>query len=258
MKRTALLLAIGSSIILGEQGGPTGNATTTGFCSPANTGSNNRFVINCGIGTAQGQKMIEVLNRIISHQLDPDLVLSKLDALTQQTASAGVLLSKVGSSIPMVQVGDSGTSLAFLNNSQALGALLKVSELIIEQVNGRLAVSIRIRGADGKMIAEINRNEWTVRPEHTWDRNFNGNALEVKDASGDIVLQVVLLPDRIKLQAAWYDDYGKFWELVSSPDPQRPGALVLVNRPDSSYAIPITPIFRYPSALHPGELLPSK
>src|ERR1700719_873872 len=56
-----------------------GNAVSIGACSPANSGNNNIFTINCGIGQTQGKKMLDILNRILANQLDPDKVMTKLD-----------------------------------------------------------------------------------------------------------------------------------------------------------------------------------
>ena len=62
----------------------TGKAETTGLCSPAVTGSENTFTINCGIGQEQGQKMLVILNKILANQLDPDAVMRKLDEIEKE------------------------------------------------------------------------------------------------------------------------------------------------------------------------------
>jgi hypothetical protein len=59
----------------------TGQAETSGPCSPGVTGSNNIFTINCGIGKEQGQKMLNILNKILANQLDPTAVMVKLDEI---------------------------------------------------------------------------------------------------------------------------------------------------------------------------------
>jgi hypothetical protein len=60
----------------------TGKADTTGPCSPAVTGSNNQFTISCrGIDKEQGQKMLDILNKILANQLDPKAVMEKLDEI---------------------------------------------------------------------------------------------------------------------------------------------------------------------------------
>lgn len=60
----------------------TGAAQSKGYCSPAVTGSNNDFRINCpGIGKEQGKKMVAILNKILENQLDPRVVIAKLDEI---------------------------------------------------------------------------------------------------------------------------------------------------------------------------------
>jgi hypothetical protein len=54
---------------------------TKGACSPVATGDNNTFTINCGIGKAQGDQMLKILNKILANQLDTDAVMAKLDEI---------------------------------------------------------------------------------------------------------------------------------------------------------------------------------
>jgi hypothetical protein len=61
--------------------GQSGPASTLGECSPANTGNNNTFTINCGIGKPQGDQMVSILNKILARQLDPDAVMAILGAM---------------------------------------------------------------------------------------------------------------------------------------------------------------------------------
>ncbi len=70
-----------------------GEAKTKGPCSPAVTGNNNQFRINCqGLTKEQGKKMLDILNTILTNQLDPKEVMGKLDeileAVTPQRVSA--------------------------------------------------------------------------------------------------------------------------------------------------------------------------
>jgi hypothetical protein len=58
----------------------TGNAATKGTCSPATTGSNNNFVIQCGIGQEQGKKIIDMLNAALASR-DDSTINAKLDEL---------------------------------------------------------------------------------------------------------------------------------------------------------------------------------
>ncbi len=73
MKIMASLLVIAASAFAQPQ--PAIRAETKGACSPANTGNNNTFNITCGIGRAQGDQMIKILNTILANQLDTGAVL---------------------------------------------------------------------------------------------------------------------------------------------------------------------------------------
>jgi hypothetical protein len=59
----------------------TGKAESAGACSPAVSGNNNTFTIKCGIDKKQGQKMLDILNKILANQIDPDAVMRKLDEI---------------------------------------------------------------------------------------------------------------------------------------------------------------------------------
>ncbi len=59
----------------------TGPATTKGTCSPATTGNENTFVINCGIGKEQGTELIAIMNKILANQIKSVEVMTKLDEI---------------------------------------------------------------------------------------------------------------------------------------------------------------------------------
>ena len=79
--RHGLALCLLIAIPCWSQTTSTGKAETTGTCSPAVTGSKNTFTISCGIDKKQGQKMLEIMNKILENQIDPDAVMAKLDEI---------------------------------------------------------------------------------------------------------------------------------------------------------------------------------
>lgn len=82
MKYTLILFALLFSTPCHCQTTTTGKAETSGPCSPAVSGNNNQFTINCpGISKEQGQKMLDILNKILKDQLDPQKVMIKLDEI---------------------------------------------------------------------------------------------------------------------------------------------------------------------------------
>jgi hypothetical protein len=79
-----LLIAIPS---LGAQT-ETGKAETAGPCSSAVTGSNHQFSISCqGVSEEQGSQWLAILNKIAKKQLDPKVVMQKLDEMEGPSGS---------------------------------------------------------------------------------------------------------------------------------------------------------------------------
>lgn len=60
----------------------TGKAEAAGPCSAASPGNNHQFSINCqGVSEEQGSQWLAILNKIAKNQLDPKVVMQKLDEL---------------------------------------------------------------------------------------------------------------------------------------------------------------------------------
>jgi hypothetical protein len=68
----------------------TGKSQTSGPCSPAVSGNHNTFNIDCRIDPQQGKQMIEMLNKVLSNQIDSSLVMKKLDELLAQRGTQTV------------------------------------------------------------------------------------------------------------------------------------------------------------------------
>jgi hypothetical protein len=84
----------------------------------------------------------------------------------------------------------------------------------------------------------------------SFDRNYNKSALEVKDKYGDIVLQILLLSDRIRLEGKFYNETGEGVALIGRKD----GVILNIKHNYSKFDYDLVPIFKYPSNLHFGEL----
>jgi tetratricopeptide (TPR) repeat protein len=93
-------------------------------------------------------------------------------------------------------------------------------------------------------------------PPQTLDRNYTNDLLEVIDGKGNVVIQVRIQEDRIKLNGIFYDSDGNGvafapnykdlkWSVFSGLNPNK-------QKPD------IEPIFKYPSELHLGEYSSSR
>jgi hypothetical protein len=173
--------------------------------------------------------------------------------------------------IPLVQIGKSdvvlgpeGTPGVHPIKLDPVGALLlpglEASKFTVEAVNGKIKFSCQVLDDAGKMMAEIIRNEWkVVPPPGTFDRNYSDDALEVIDPRGRVVLQVVVLSNRIQIQGAWplgpkWKPSGAAWVIIRQ-DPAHQSEAQFVILPTNPKDWPeIKPMFEYPSERHLGEI----
>jgi hypothetical protein len=130
------------------------------------------------------------------------------------------------------------------------------SKLTIEQAGRKVKVSTEVRDRNGNLVAELIRNEWKVLPA-AWDRNYTDDALEVRDSTGTVVLQVKALPDRIQLQGEWRTTGGygaRISECINPQNGQVGGCITKLSPTYNPTDTQIKPMFEYPSDLHFGEL----
>ena len=169
---SALVLWLLISVPCWSQTTATGPAETKGPCSPAVTGSKNTFTINCGISQKQGEKMLDILNKILANQLDPEAVMSKLDeilkAVNPNIPSKTYLCTGQWRSMGPgahggMEVMMGGDDLAFqemvrLNNARQYADLLKVCLAQIGSVPGwltsRLFCGLGYLGTGNKVKAK--------------------------------------------------------------------------------------------------------
>ena len=190
------------------------------------------------------------------------------------------LLSPRQNIYPKLKLGNSNAFLFWQGpQGQPIFRMFKDNELVIWIEDGRLKVSTQIRNSHGELVTEIIGNEWKLRKDNLWDRNYDKNTLEVRDAKGDVILQIVLQEDYIQLAAKMYSRDGagfgigsttftqedirrheeKSFKIVAASDGPKEIMVgdvtgVLEVRPSGqSLVLMIDPIFRYPSDLHLGE-----
>jgi hypothetical protein len=184
-------------------------------------------------------------------------------------AGPRTILSAKDGIVPALEIGNSGVRLQpkaiagrGYGSFEALEPFLRDTDFLVESVDGEIKVSIKILNRQGNVVAEIVRNEWKVAQAPTaWDRNYNRDSLEVKDNTGQIVLQVRVSGDCVKLQAKPFRRNGERAYIMQSNGIRRPKdyALLMFKKPtesdDCDPNLIIQPIFRYPSELHLGELV---
>jgi hypothetical protein len=122
--------------------------------------------------------------------------------------------------------------------------------------DGKIKVNSTIRDTSGNVIAQIQRNEWLVNSSTiSLDRNFDDKALEVKDAVGQIVFQVEIDGNQVKMQGKFVKPNKELgivlgFKGIGFTLLLEPGSYHIVSQ---SPTLAIKPIFKYPSAEHKGE-----
>lgn len=159
---------------------------------------------------------------------------------------------------PKLEFGDSGAILVWDGpHGQPMFRLFQDNELTIKMEEGQVKVSTLIRDRSGKVVADLVDNEWKVNLHNSFDRNYSRDALEVKDSSGDIVLQVKVLEDRIQFQGKFYgpDGTGIAFGKVCGPDGSFGGGIEITGAMHPELTMKFSPLFRYPSDQHLGEFV---
>jgi hypothetical protein len=193
---------------------------------------------------------------LLAYWFRPEAVPTHTGTLTPQ--STLLFSPDGGGTIPKIQIGQSGVFIVGEANpyGSQLFPALRHSQFRIELIDGKMKVSTQVKDSDGNLIAEIIRNEWKTSPIGTWDRNYSDDALEVKDAKGNIILQVRTLLDRIQVQGAWWIDMGPpngVRRLIARESPEGVGAEFVIAPKDADQPA-IVPMFEYPGDQHLGEL----
>ena len=192
------------------------------------------------------------------------------------------LLSPRQGIYPTLKLGHSSVFFSWQGaQGQPILRMFEDTELVIWIEDKQLKVSIQIRDSHGELIAEVIGNEWRLREDNLWDRNYDENALEVRNTEGDITLQIILEENYIQFAAKMYSQNGTGFGIGSktltqedimsideddesimtiaasdSPKELVVGEVigVLEVRPSGHpLELLIEPIFRYPSDLHLGE-----
>lgn len=157
---------------------------------------------------------------------------------------------------PVVKVGNA----SFIYSGKTGNPLFVFGEdpLKVWIEDGQLKISTTIRDETGKIVANIEANEWQVSQNRdlVYDRNFDKKAIEVIDAKGNVILQAQF--DGEAVQIAGIFSRGDGWRVAVGPAEAvgiTEGGGVFVNIPPNGTPPAFKPLFKYPSDEHKGERL---
>jgi hypothetical protein len=120
----------------------------------------------------------------------------------------------------------------------------------IEQLNNRLYVTTPVRDKQGRLVANIVRNRWSVTSE-CLDKNFDKDSLEILDTRGLVVLYVKVFSDHVQIEGEWRDEFGHGIRLRKGTESYMNFWQNSVQEEEGMEII--KPKFKYPSSLHLGE-----
>lgn len=168
-----------------------------------------------------------------------------------------VIISADDHVYPKLELGDSGAIFVYAGDpGKPLFSFFENSHLTVIRDGNRVLVSTDIFDQEGHLVARLALNEWQVNPNVSFDRNYMDDALEVMDQGGDVVLQVRLVEDRIQLQGKFYgpDGRGVAFGKGTNAVGKTVGVMEMTGPNNPVLKMKISPIFRYPSNLHLGEI----
>src|ERR1700730_12678125 len=167
----------------------------------------------------------------------------------KMNATSGVISASAEQSPMAVSVGSA--EFVMLSKSGVVFADGAIPLLSIRLVEGRLLVTTQISDERGELIAEMKHNEWKHQPQPAiFDRNYTRDALEIRDKTGRIALQVANLGSTVAVAAVFHCKNG--WTYMAGPIGGEVSAIEL-RRPAQPLQFEIPAICEYPSDLHFGS-----
>lgn len=173
---------------------------------------------------------------------------AQLQGVLQSPASAAT-----GPQI-VVRLGDSSTTLVPQRAFDPTIGFAKDTAIKVERgPNGEVLFSTQVRDLKGNIIADVQQNHWLISPERSvsWDHNYSSNSLEVLDGRAHVVLQVVLLPNEVRIQGVWGQGGNGFFTEIAHCRDSNHGCMTIGR--DVSVQTIIEPLFRYPSHDYWGQ-----
>jgi len=120
----------------------------------------------------------------------------------EMNATSGVISASLEQSPMAVSVGSA--EFVMLSKDGVVFSDGKTPLLSIQLVHGRLLVTTQVRNDRGELIAEMKDNEWKHQPQPAiFDRNYTRDALEIRDKTGKVAIQVANLGNTVDVAAVF-------------------------------------------------------
>ncbi|WP_420151596.1 hypothetical protein [Spirosoma sp.] len=217
-----------------------------------NTGNKNLQKAPSSPKMGFGEKIILHIKSNIYNILGVVGVLFTIITYTSNEKTYGILSSCNKARVPFISFGwnrfriETKNGALFVDEGKPiLGVILK---------DGKLFVNAILRNKDGVLLAEIKNNEWSfTNPGMGLQKNYNDNAIEVKDFYGNVILQIMYLGDTVHIAGVFYCRAGQ--ALIISIDEEGAASFDKLKKGELDYKklSKIIPIFTYPAVAHQGE-----
>lgn len=157
---------------------------------------------------------------------------------------------------PAVSLGNP-ESIFQLTNNDTTGELIQGTGIRVWLEDNKLYVNALVKDENGMVVAKVERNEWQIARIGAliFDRNFDNHGVEIKDGKDRVVLQINFDGTKVNICGIFIKTPQPSMAFYSCHNNNEEGSCFLITtRPDTISNI-ISPIFKYPSGLHPGERL---
>jgi hypothetical protein len=146
------------------------------------------------------------------------------------------------------------------SSNDSIAAMFKGFDFEAHIEKNKIIVNTTFRDTSGNVFTEIINDNWKVGESNSvWDRNFDDSTFEVKDNFDQIVLQIQIIGNHVKLKCKLnrMDRWVAVVNTLNFPNGPELGYITMI--PPGNYKemvtdpdLKIQPLFMYPSAKYPG------
>jgi hypothetical protein len=158
--------------------------------------------------------------------------------------------------VPQVKIGDSKTVIIAAPQKEPIPYFQPFPDaaFLVELGREGPLVTTTVRDRNGNVVVDVNRNHWTVYPPYCLDKNYSTRALEVRNSSGHVVLQLELTIKpfpQVQVQGEWWSNEDRGLRILGEGGH---GEVVPLSPQNQHLGELINDMFQYPSKYHLGKL----